>query len=705
MRDLAPKIHTYEDLLDYTLHHRRETFLHWVAYDRIFDESILRQERFRCPLLWCRKPFDDLGRLLKHVEVCDRLQDGDYWCPEHATPERFAFPDKSHSKSHLKLSNCLRHAVRVARMLGSRRPKRARWPKAVELAAGSEESAQPPPPPYARSATRKRMEPRSAGMVPSTYCSGFMELSSVRSQCYELQGADPLSDSRIFPRTTDEGMDMDGTDDDDHSSVSSRSVSPIDDGYEMVDGELLSPVSPHYETTSMRRILRYDNEALRSSMTCPISYPALLRESDLESSPVVISASHEDVQSAVFMQQFDRHVEDNFSTADEPEPQSFQASFSSMHTLEKIVVEEYSEPQRRSNSSYLLQGLALQPAPLFMTIAQDQQVMPRKERQMGTQLELVDSLRQVSNILYERSLRNLRRDPVTVDIHNFVQTMRSSDYIIEKGMTTLRMVFAGTLPTSLMDVFAMLHFAYVAAIVINQSEVVEVQSDLYADILNWSLAIGSIQERSFFVDIARRIWASPHIKANCPRLHDDVQGVLSQPCFMTVLPALAESSKSVTSRLGKRKASQSARDDHARATTLLNTLKNGTAMYLCRQYLDGMYHVSSGIVFLLTSFIVLEYTGLLSGPRGPFLRQMQGSPWREMSVDQWKITQQWEDKITKPLIEFMGLEGFRSIIINVQQLITNGAFQNVREIELKLIYDGQVGFSNLAHHNFLLSLI
>jgi len=38
----------------------------------------------------------------------------------------------------------------------------------------------------------------------------------------------------------------------------------------------------------------------------------------------------------------------------------------------------------------------------------------------------------------------------------------------------------------------------------------------------------------------------------------------------------------------------------------------------------------------------------------------------------------------------MGLEGFRSIIINIQQLMANGVFHNLREVELKLIYDGQV---------------
>lgn len=52
--------------------------------------------------------------------------------------------------------------------------------------------------------------------------------------------------------------------------------------------------------------------------------------------------------------------------------------------------------------------------------------------------------------------------------------------------------------------------------------------------------------------------------------------------------------------------------------------------------------------------------------------------------------------MTRPLIEFMGLEGFRSIVINVQKLLANAVFANLREAELKLMFDAQVD------HHFIL---
>lgn len=93
---------------------------------------------------------------------------------------------------------------------------------------------------------------------------------------------------------------------------------------------------------------------------------------------------------------------------------------------------------------------------------------------------------------------------------------------------------------------------------------------------------------------------------------------------------------------------------------------------------------------------VLEYTGLLSGRRGPYLGQLQGCSTTIISREESTTASYWDSKITTPLIIFMGLEGFQSIIINVQKLIVNGVFHNLREVELKLMYDGQVSLPQLG---------
>ena len=68
-------------------------FQHWVAYVRGHDDGntseFTAKEHLTCPLLWCRKSFDNLTSTLNHIDKCPWLSNTWYWCPSCCRPESF----------------------------------------------------------------------------------------------------------------------------------------------------------------------------------------------------------------------------------------------------------------------------------------------------------------------------------------------------------------------------------------------------------------------------------------------------------------------------------------------------------------------------------------------------------------------------------------------------------------------------------------
>lgn len=84
--------------------------------------------------------------------------------------------------------------------------------------------------------------------------------------------------------------------------------------------------------------------------------------------------------------------------------------------------------------------------------------------------------------------------------------------------------------------------------------------------------------------------------------------------------------------------------------------------------------------------IVVEYEQLLTGPRGAVLQNKTESTG---SFETSGISPAWS-QILKDLVQEFGLEGFDPVVRNVATMISKGTFVNVREVKLKLKYDGRV---------------
>ena len=88
--------------------------------------------------------------------------------------------------------------------------------------------------------------------------------------------------------------------------------------------------------------------------------------------------------------------------------------------------------------------------------------------------------------------------------------------------------------------------------------------------------------------------------------------------------------------------------------------------------------------------IVLEYAGVLAGDRGTRLLGEQGLVHTCLSQSDSMMASVLQDNLTEPLLLKMGLEGLHPTIVLAEKLLNQGAFQNLRELELKLSYDAMI---------------
>ena len=567
LRDIANQIQIPSDLKLYSIKHRKAMFLNWVAYERLHDEGILRRERFTCPLIWCRLLFDEPRKLLDHVKTCDKLGSSEYYCTEHAVIERFAVPSTHVPTLSIKLSVIVRHAIRIIRKLGSRKSKGV---DAAEL-----EAFQAVLPPGSKAdyflidvlSKHPEVGLNDRGL-------GRVELSATQSRCYELLGDDlRLAGQELEPlNSATDTMDVDTRDS--VKPASARSISPLDSSFDFVDSKTTTPLSPCFSDTSMARSLQYTRERSETQPTPPTRISITLANPDpLESTSAVLRESSW-VAVGPQMSCFDDDMISKLANRDSAPPATFAREGIEVYS-EKIVcaIDYDAELHRKASGNKVPKQFKI-----------SEQFMEGR-----SQLSLVEGLRQVSEILYKRSIMNLKRNPMPYEIQRFIHEMPPLGQIADKGLATLWKVFSGHLPSTLMDVYAMIHVAYVVAIVVNQKEVAEVLDDLFADIYNWSLAIKSVTDRALFVDIACRIWAVEHSNIKCPRdAISGLSGTPNQTCFTGVLAPVnglpfPNSSKSTTLKeLGIGVGSK----EH---DALLHVLKGGTAIHLCRQYMDSKY--------------------------------------------------------------------------------------------------------------------
>ncbi|MCJ1247727.1 hypothetical protein MMC30_004942, partial [Trapelia coarctata] len=240
----------YDCLLE---QYQRLAFLSWVAFDRRPAQNIPNLERLSCPLLWCRRSFDDHNKLVNHVATCSFLEQGEYWCPYHQQSERFS---TKHPRKHF-----FKGAVNAIRKLGSMSIRRAIHPSKSRSFRDARWSKQHVGPRYEYEDDLAEMDERdileldggvSKSMSTGSFwhCrqeafAGYMpaEMEDVRSPAAEL-ASDNLSCPPMEWQST-------GVPTPDSALSPISPVSPTDQWQVRSDNEFQTPISPNEDVASV----------------------------------------------------------------------------------------------------------------------------------------------------------------------------------------------------------------------------------------------------------------------------------------------------------------------------------------------------------------------------------------------------------------------------------------------------------------------
>lgn len=68
---------------------QQSSFLDWVKTIRLHATDVDVDEILTCPLIWCRKSFQNSNAIICHIDQCPHLWNAWYWCPHCGRPERY----------------------------------------------------------------------------------------------------------------------------------------------------------------------------------------------------------------------------------------------------------------------------------------------------------------------------------------------------------------------------------------------------------------------------------------------------------------------------------------------------------------------------------------------------------------------------------------------------------------------------------------
>ena len=108
--------------------------------------------------------------------------------------------------------------------------------------------------------------------------------------------------------------------------------------------------------------------------------------------------------------------------------------------------------------------------------------------------------------LFEQSYRKLCKSPILTANSILSDLLSDLEALVETSLEVLLKVFSRDyLPTSGIEVYAILHFAYASAHYTSPHNMSTVHNELYADVTRWNLAVES-RDRTLFYNIFNEIW-------------------------------------------------------------------------------------------------------------------------------------------------------------------------------------------------------
>ncbi|KAL2039521.1 hypothetical protein N7G274_007793 [Stereocaulon virgatum] len=672
-------------------------FRDWVKTFRQISLDIEIEERVMCPLLWCRKVFENLSSVVDHVRSCDRLSDGWYWCPTCRRPERFLECDESCGMGQRSLpqrkGSKLQRAASFFSCLGRKQPSRIDTvkrsmdrdetdPEMKNIIAERSEKGELDAGPDCQMFGSDIADARLAKDLKAALLAN--EKGSYRSESDDdvmLPIASSAPSSIPLANKFDVGSQQEMYDPSTYSSQSLQEAESVFDREEDARSSGRSELLPldynhtcaelpgsRMTTASLPKLDSSDismaSKPLRlaesywdytsgsdalAGMVSPIDGEFRGAPSEATSSPRLLSPDSNTVSltsptSTLFEQ---AHV-----------PGDITSLWRLSSSLDPLVVPKQlhlrtdfntstalttpSDPSTNRQISifyagyeYLSEYMSLDPLDVSAETLPSTRGSLRTSSPVPTQSQ-VEELRDLVGIVnYEW----MQRIPSETELYTRCSAL-SAQRLFDNGARSLQSLICATLPRSFEDVFALMHFAFAAAYVLHREHASYDWKDFFQDALQFHLALSDKSDRSSFLEVMDRWWLAPGLPLK------DSLVIESGPVLGHMLQE---------STIG------------IQQMDLLNLLKSGEVARNFSEFLDGFEEAG----------IKERNDHLLAGA---MLSTAQG---REPLVEHMI------NAIIHPLQQQRGIEAFRDQVSEAEAQLHNGLLQNLREIEVVLISSGK----------------
>lgn len=611
----------------------RKVFQNWVGEVRAESSDTLQ-----CPMLWCRKSFEDCQTTVHHTLTCSWLPNAWYWCPKCKKPERFMNTGKIEIMDSGEIM--MKDSIEIVKTVPTpaRRRKSSRMKKAAMFFRH-----------YGWSSASKEQTnflERFDSTKFGTDNKG--EIDSLEKPFWEKDGF-PLymseMDSPLIPSETDSDLMRV------NAELPTDHLIPSEIDSELMRANAELPAEPLFELPGLlvatsavysRSDQMLDKQAHASS---PRSHRPATQGPQFGTPAYPQSTKHS--INGKLAQYTSRPILDR-SDSTIPELGAYETPMVLSHQT-AASIEEYPSQKEIPKASNAKDYNPFPPFPFGDILAgveswsvQD----PRFSYICGlgpTQVSIQDLYEFVGTVSNEW-LPRLESTPHLLSRCSIL----SPQDLFERGLNAMQRCFNDSLADSFEDMFALVHVACACAYSLHKDEDLYDWAGLFDHMLEWQYLLSS---------------------------QDDVQ------CFLMAMDQFTcEHNYSLTDSLSR--GGMFDRETYERTFDLL---RNGPVMTDCSRFLDGKTSETLHGTFLTSECVGLEHTSL-SERNNLLLREHLS--WRANYFN--GSIQSMVQSITTPLRYEHDTEGFQDIIDDVEFQLHAGLLRNPREVEVLLIINARV---------------
>ena len=122
------------------------------------------------------------------------------------------------------------------------------------------------------------------------------------------------------------------------------------------------------------------------------------------------------------------------------------------------------------------------------------------------QATLLTALTEALQRTYDLSQEKICQPTTSASALSFVSSVPNVEVMMKLALTALRNFYRGSLPTTAIEVYSLLHLAYAASLIITHEDPMLLFNDLFVDVLHWAGAIDSVEDKALFIEVAQHIW-------------------------------------------------------------------------------------------------------------------------------------------------------------------------------------------------------